>query len=115
LYGKNSSCTVCRRSDGGLTAIGSFLDSFHEIGVSISMTKDGIIAECSGNLLRAPDRVCTENQRHLELLPGKKIAGLGKKDVAAVTGGPQGCIHLVDIIYDLGRAVESALQRRRRD
>ena len=115
LYSKNSSCTVCRRGDGGFTAIGSFIDSFHEIGIVISMTADGIVTDCTGNLLRAPDRVCTENQRHLELLLGKKIAGLSKKDVAAVAGGPQGCIHLVDIIYDLGRAAEFAMQRCRQD
>lgn len=111
LYNKNKSCIIYLRSDGGYTAIGSFIDSFHEIGVCLYLTPDGIIIDCVGTFLRAPDGVCMENERHLQLLLGKKITGLGKKDVAAIAGGSEGCNHLVDILYDLGRAADLAIQR----
>ncbi len=107
LYNKNKSCTVYLRSDEGYTAAGTFIDSFHEMGVYLSLTPDGVAIECSGNLLRAPDMVCFENMKHIPLLMGKKIPGLSKKEIAALAGGPQGCIHLVDILYDLVRSVDA--------
>lgn len=101
LYNKNKCCTVYLRSDGGYTSTGTFMDSFHEMGVVLYLSPDGIAIDCAGNFLRAPDRVCFENAEHLPRLMGKKVPGLSKKDIAATAGGPQGCVHLVDILYDL--------------
>lgn len=108
LYNRCKSCSVRRLPEGGLTAAGSFSDSFHELGVHLSLTGEGVATTCTGNFLRAPDRVCFENAGHLDYLVGKKIAALNKKMVAAGLGGPQGCNHLVDIVYDIARAVDKS-------
>lgn len=109
LYNRCKNSAVYRRSEGGLTATGNFSDSFHELGVNLSLNGEGVAAACSGNFLRAPDRVCFENAGHLDYLTGKKISAMSKKAVAEGLGGPQGCNHLVDLVYDIGKAVASVL------
>ncbi|MDD4170503.1 MAG: DUF2889 domain-containing protein [Desulfotomaculaceae bacterium] len=105
LYNRSKSCTVCRQDDGGLTASGSFIDSFHEIFVQLTLDSNGIAAGCSVNYLRAPDPVCAESSEHIVKLIGKDMTQLKKKGIGNLVGGAQGCEHLVDIIYDLSRAV----------
>lgn len=105
LFNRSKSCVVYRQPGGELSAFGAFSDSFHELGVHVSFTGEGVITSSTGNFLRAPDQVCFENSAHLSLLVGKSIAGIGKKEVAVEVGGPQGCSHLVDLIYDVGKAV----------
>jgi len=112
LFTRNKSCSVYRQPDGSLMATGGFSDSFHELSVCLSIAGiGGVITACTGNFLRAPDPVCFENVDHLASLIGKDIANLSKKELAKDTGGPQGCNHLVDIIYDTGKAVAAAKQK----
>ena len=112
LYSRCKSCAVYRRPAGGLAAAGSFSDSFHELGVNLTLDEEGIVTAARGNFLRAPDRVCFENAGHLDYLSGKQIAVMNKKVVAEGIGGPQGCNHLVDLVYDLGRAVAAVKEQR---
>lgn len=105
LFNRVKSCAVYQGPGGNLNATGTFSDSFHELGLYVSLTGKGVIISCTGNFLRAPDRVCFENAGHLASLEGKSIAGMTKKEVAGFTGGPQGCNHLVDLACDLGKAV----------
>ena len=109
LFNRVKNCVVYQDPEGNLTATGTFCDSFHELGLYVSLTDKGVITSCTGNFLRAPDRVCFENEGHLASLVGKSIAGIKKKEVAGFTGGPQGCNHLVDLAYDLGKAVAIAI------
>ncbi|MDD3652892.1 MAG: DUF2889 domain-containing protein [Desulfotomaculaceae bacterium] len=109
LYNRSKSCTVCRKGDGNLTASGSFIDSFHELFVQINMDGKGIAATASGNYLRAPDPVCYDSRTHIDKLIGKNISLFNKKEIGELAGGSQGCDHLVDIVYDLSRAVGHVL------
>ncbi|OPX86790.1 MAG: hypothetical protein A4E53_02822 [Pelotomaculum sp. PtaB.Bin104] len=105
LYNRSKSCTVCRQDDGELSASGSFIDSFHELFVQITVNTKGIVTDASGNYLRAPDPVCYESSEHMEKIIGKNITRTNKKEIIELAGGPHGCDHLVDLVYDLSRAV----------
>ncbi len=105
LYCRAKNCSVFK-TGGGLAAFGVFSDSFHEMNVRLSLSKDGIVMECAGNFLRAPDQVCFENAALLGRLPGAALTGLSKKQIAGMIGGPAGCDHLVDLVNDLARVLE---------
>jgi len=110
LYNKYKSFTVYQQNDDCFYATGNFNDSFHELNVQLSFDGEkGLITDCKGAFLRAPDAVCFENANHLTSLIGKNITGLSKKDVAKVAGGQEGCFHLVDIVYDTLVASSSVL------
>jgi len=89
-----------------LAVFGVFSDSFHEMNVRLELGEDGIVKECAGNFLRAPDRVCFENAASLGRLPGAAFTNLSKKQIAGIIGGPAGCDHLVDLVNDLARVLE---------
>ncbi|MDQ7092134.1 DUF2889 domain-containing protein [Desulfosporosinus sp. PR] len=84
--------------------IGNLSDSFHEVNVQITL-KEGIVEEVNGALLRAPDLVCRESVSLLSNLQGIAIKGTGKKELAGILGGEQGCIHLIDLVNDCIKAI----------
>lgn len=111
IFNRYKNCAVYQTVDGTMVANGSFIDSFHELGVSMLLRKDGLITAVSGNFLRPPDPVCVESEQHLASLPGKFVTDLSKKDLAAVVGGAHGCAHLLDIVDDVCRAVTVVIQQ----
>jgi len=111
LYNRVKSTNILQ-SDNGLLINANFLDSFHELTVNITLDSDGTIGGCSGNYLRAPDRICFESSELLEKMIGKKIAGLTKKDIARDLGFSTGCTHLVDLVYDISQAVAAVEARK---
>lgn len=104
LYNRVKSTNILEY-DNGLLINANFLDSFHELTVNITLDSDGTIRGCSGNYLRAPDRICFESSELLKKMTGKKITGLTKKDIAHDLGFSSGCTHLVDLVYDISQAV----------
>ncbi|NPV91220.1 MAG: DUF2889 domain-containing protein [Firmicutes bacterium] len=109
LFNRSKTCSVSRGMDGEMEAVGSFIDSFHEMGGRLSLSPEGRITGCSANLLRAPDRVCFEGPELLSPLVGQNVRGLGKKQVALLAGGRQNCTHLIDLVYELCRASAEAV------
>ncbi|MGE5544489.1 MAG: DUF2889 domain-containing protein [Bacillota bacterium] len=104
LYNRIKSINILRSSGNGLLINANFIDSFHELTVNISADLKGIIKDCTGNYLRAPDSVCFENSELLDRLAGKNLRGLTKKDIAQHLGFSSGCTHLVDLAYDISQA-----------
>lgn len=109
FFNRARSCSVFRQP-GGMAAVGNLSDSFHEMGVFIDVDQEGRITGCAGNFLRAPDPVCFENGPLLGKLNGMVLAGCGKKQIAEVIGGPQGCDHLVDLVSEIGNSITSVLK-----
>lgn len=81
---------------------GSFSDTYHELGIDMTVgAGDFRIKNTSCWLLRAPDPVCFESSgltAGLENFPLRPRPS--KKEIAAVVGGPQGCAHVVDLVFD---------------
>lgn len=106
FFNRAKTCSVIKAEDR-LTVTGGLSDSFHEIGVIFYIDETGRVTECTGNFLRAPDPVCFENGDLLKGLEGLLLPRCGKKEIARVIGGAEGCDHLVDLVSDLGKAVHS--------
>jgi hypothetical protein len=107
LFHRNRQCTVYRQAEG-MVLNGSFIDSFHEFGLMMRLNLQGEIADCRGDFLRAPDRICFENSEHLQRLKGKNLSGVTKRLLGQDLGGPQGCFHLVDMAYELAQALKES-------
>lgn len=110
LFIRCKTATVTAAGEG-LALSGSFSDSFHELGVTLTIA-DGAIAAAYGNFLRAPDPVCTRTPAVLAALRGRKLADIGKESIGQQIGGPQGCAHLADLIDFLLQAARAALADR---
>ncbi len=111
LYNKIKTCTLMRHPDDSIMSNASFIDSYHELIVSMETDADGTVNKCSGNYLRAPDQICFECADLLKLLLGKNLADLKKKALAQDLGGSIGCNHLVDLVFDISRAIADAVKR----
>lgn len=80
---------------------GNMTDSFHGVSVELELEKDKYkVKSARGELVRAPDPVCAEAVDLMAGLAGKELAGLKKKDIAQRMGGGNGCIHLIDLVFD---------------
>lgn len=108
LFNRFLGCRVYRQDEGKITASGHFSDSFHELGVLADLDGKGEVARSTGSFQRAPDPVCFECSQHARNLIGKKIAQLTKKEIGTLVGGSQGCNHMVDVVFELSRAVKAA-------
>lgn len=111
LFNRNKLCTIYRQSEGGVIATGDFIDTFHEIGLVLTLSSDGVVADCSGQFIRGPDPVCYENTELLSNLVGKNLIKMTKKEMAVYFGGAKGCPHVMEILSDLRRALANAINR----
>lgn len=95
------------RTDGGeYILLGHLTDSFHEVAVRLILNRELTeIQQASVEMLRVPDAVCREAAGLMENLRGEKIQALTKKSVAHLLGGKQGCVHVIDTVYDLIKTV----------
>lgn len=88
--------------DGVYSASASLSDSFHEVGVNLTVDKSmGAVTAVNCRLLRAPDPVCFEAGEFGQNLLGQKLPAMSKKEVAGALAGSQGCIHIIDLCSDL--------------
>ncbi|MGE5404516.1 MAG: DUF2889 domain-containing protein [Candidatus Saccharibacteria bacterium] len=108
LFNRSRTCEVRGTENGHLLARGSFIDSFHELAVHLDVDNNGVIIAADGEFRRAPDKICFSNTKNLPQLTGNNICKMGKKDIAKHAGGAQGCNHLVDLLFDIARAVNAA-------
>lgn len=113
LYNRIKTCTLMQCPDNSLLTNASFIDSYHELTVRIATDRNGVINNCSGNYLRAPDQICFESAELLDSLLGKNLTDLTKKVVARDLGGSMGCNHLVDLVFDISRAIVATDSLRR--
>lgn len=85
----------------------SFIDTYHELGVRMMLSSDGTVKTANGVFKRTPFNLCRENKCHINKLIGVCLFGKSKKDLAALTGGPEGCTHMVDLLYDVCQGLNS--------
>lgn len=104
LFHRTKGCVI-QEQGAELFITGTFIDSFHHMGVSL-VVRDGIITKCDGNILRAPDKVCFEVGDYLARFVGLELSVLTKKELAQIVGNSHGCSHLVDILHEVKRSCE---------
>ncbi|MFZ5634485.1 MAG: DUF2889 domain-containing protein [Bacillota bacterium] len=85
----------------------SLSDSFHEVGVSITLDKGrGTVTAIDCRLLRGPDQVCIEAGDFAQNLLGQKLTAMSKKEIAGALAGGQGCVHMIDLCHDVGTVMQ---------
>lgn len=110
LFNRIKHVSVYLDEQGGLLANAGFSDSFHELGLILSLnTATGEISGASSNLLRAPDPVCLEAAQLTAHLNGLQAAGITKKQLAQTLGAGQGCVHIIDLAHDTLGVLQSCV------
>lgn len=111
LFQRGKSVAVWKDELGGAKVTGSFLDSFHELGLTMDCSPTGSIIACRGNFLRAPGRICFETAAKAASCVGMKLQDTGKTKLAKCLGGAHGCAHLLDLAHDMSAAVVRETKR----
>lgn len=75
-------------------------DSFHEMNLEMELDLQYKIVRATGTILRAPDPICRATTKLIENLEGQFITQLNKKQIAKLMGLGNGCVHLIDMVYD---------------
>lgn len=91
----------------GYLLTGSFSDSFHELGLVLLLNgEDFTVVSAWAGMLRGPDAVCCEGMAEAASLKGKKFSPPpAKKEIAALLGGENGCVHLIDVAHNLAETL----------
>ncbi len=111
LFNRFISQSVYTVPGGSYRVIATFSDSYHELSVELNIEKNMIITKANGMLLRAPSDVCLEANAFLQKLPGYNANNPVKKQIAIVLGQGNGCIHIIDTVFDALVAVNMAANR----
>jgi hypothetical protein len=90
-----------------LLLTGTFSDSFHELGLTLLLNgEDFTVVSARAGMLRGPDAVCFEGMAEAASLKGKKFSPPpAKKEIAALLGGENGCVHLIDVAHNLAETL----------
>lgn len=89
----------------------SLIDSFHQVNTSLKLDDNMKVTAAHGQLLRVPDQVCRESTAQLANIEGILLAGMSKKDLAGLLGAGQGCVHLIDLVYDSIKTLELYIKK----
>ncbi|MDD3852173.1 MAG: DUF2889 domain-containing protein [Syntrophomonadaceae bacterium] len=100
LFNRAKSQQLMRDDKGQFIINGSLIDSFHQMSSHLVLDQDMKLISAHGQLLRAPDKVCFEAAVNMNNLIGQSLNGISKKELANLLGAGQGCVHLIDLVYD---------------
>lgn len=116
LFNRFKTLALDRAADG-LWLRGCMSDSFHELAFTLQLepgsgkvllASGDIIRAPEGDIIRAPDRVCGEAARYLRGLKGAVLRNAGRREIAALLGHGQGCVHLIDLVADAAALLAQA-------
>ncbi|MGI5879137.1 MAG: DUF2889 domain-containing protein [Syntrophomonadaceae bacterium] len=106
LFNRSKSQQLMYDIKGDFIINGSLIDSFHQVSSHLVLDQDMKVISAHGQLLRAPDRVCFDAAAAMNNLIGISLPGINKKELANLLGAGQGCVHLIDLVYDSVKTVE---------
>lgn len=106
LFNRFKSQSVYRSPGGGYRVVGMLSDSFHELSAILTLDQNLVVTGADGVLLRVPDDVCCEAVEYMGKLAGLLPGNLRKKQVAGMLGAGDGCVHLIDLVYDAVETVK---------
>ncbi|MFZ5597058.1 MAG: DUF2889 domain-containing protein [Bacillota bacterium] len=101
LYNKFKAVSV-QESKEVYSVNASLSDSFHEVGLNLTLDKKiGTVSTINCLLMRCPDPVCAEAGSYAHNLLGQQLTSMSKKELAESLAGPRGCVHIIDLIHDV--------------
>ncbi len=106
LFDRCKTQQLFREENGYYRINGSIIDSFHHITASLELDSNMVVKRAWADLPRVPDNVCRESKGLLSNIIGQRLPGKPKREIAALLGAGQGCVHLIDLVYDSARTLE---------
>lgn len=101
LFDRFKSQHAYRDQRGRYTITGNLRDSFHHVSSWLEIEADtNKVERAEASLLQVPDEVCRESILQLKNIEGLSVQGMKKKELAGHLGAGQGCVHLIDLVYD---------------
>jgi hypothetical protein len=89
--------------DDCIIVYGRLNDTFHEMEVEARFSFPMLeVLELKGKLIRYPHNECFDSASYLDRLEGLKITRHFYTKLMEHTGGPFGCSHLNNLIYEMG-------------
>ncbi len=108
-FNRTKSCTVLELDEVLLEARGTFLDTVHEMNLTIRVEKETLtIVGAEAEMVRVPQPFCRDVQGREAKLMGIKIGAGTRRAVQEAVGDSHGCTHLAELALDVVRAVIQA-------
>ena len=96
-------------SNNKIKAETEMLDSQHRIKLIIIANKNDLkILDIKAKMTKVPYKICLKTAPKIKKLKGVKIQEGFYNKVKDAIGGPEGCMHLIDLIMDTARGVFQA-------
>lgn len=109
LFNRSVSVNVRSTNENTLTVDGVFLDSFHELCLTLEVDlKSYAIISANGQLRRTPHTDCAQTQERIKNLVGVNLSRNVRKQVQAAVGLESGCTHLTDLTLECVKGVIQA-------
>jgi len=88
---------------------GTFIDTFHEINIRLILDNNNVVLEVNADFIRIPSENCKNSAIRLQNLVGQNFHQMSKKQIKLLIGGPEGCIHLTEIVYEAFLTMNSSM------
>lgn len=89
--------------------IGRLKDSYHEMSAEISFSFPALeILDLKGKLIRYPHNECVDAEKFFDKLKGVRVSRNFYAKIMERTGGPLGCVHMNNLIYEMGMSAVQA-------
>lgn len=79
---------------------GTFIDTFHELNIRFILDNNNVVLDARVDFIRIPSEICRNSAIRLQNLVGHNLPEMSRKQIKLLIGGPEGCIHLTEIVYD---------------
>lgn len=101
LFNRSISINVRSKDEKTVTVEGVFLDSHHEICLTLEVDLESyMITSADGELRRAPHSDCVQIHVRIKELIGINLKQDVRKQVQAAVGLNEGCTHLTDLTLE---------------
>lgn len=110
LFNRSISVNVRLVDEGQVTVDGVFLDSHHELCLTVQVDIDSnIITSVDGEFRRVPHTDCVFTRDHIKKLIGVNLNKNVRRQIQSAIGLKEGCTHLTDLALE---CVKGLLQAR---
>jgi len=101
LFNRSISVNVRSKDEKTVTVDGVFLDSLHELCLTLEVDQESnMITSAKGELRRAPHSDCEQTQKLINNLVGVDLNRNVRKQVQVAVGLNYGCTHLTDLTLE---------------
>lgn len=109
LFNRSISVNVRLADEKTLTVDGVFLDSHHELCVTIQVDlESNIITSVEGEFRRVPHTDCAITKDHIKRLIGVNLNRNVRRQIQSAVGLKEGCTHLTDLALECVKGLMQA-------